>query len=149
MVSLTWFSAFVFVLKMSYSELEVLYSPSKWSKRYSADQVISQHIKFAKNGNDAKYVIYNLLIYFISVSYNNKQQIPCKLDVPYGIGDKQKYDIFGIDLSNGKYEFFRVRQKFHYYFQSRPFLFTSMADTGRSWIEIIPVTWSLLFIKIT
>ncbi|XP_046403132.1 kynurenine formamidase isoform X3 [Ischnura elegans] len=61
-------------------ELDLQYSPSRWSKRLSADDVISQHINVAT-----------------AASNEAKSNIPCELGVPYGTREGEKLDIFGGD----------------------------------------------------
>jgi len=65
----------------SVEELELQYSPSRWSKRYSADEVIQKHVEFSIEASNAA-----------------KKNIPCQLNVPYGPADGEKWDIFGTEL---------------------------------------------------
>ncbi|XP_071443010.1 kynurenine formamidase [Hetaerina americana] len=63
---------------MNLQELDLQYSPSKWSKRFSAEEVIDQHIAAAT-----------------SASNDAKATIPSELGVPYGTKEGEKLDIFG------------------------------------------------------
>lgn len=58
--------------------LEDEYSPRLWSKRGTGDWVLNNHIKLVTE-----------------VSAQVKETIPCDLDVPYGIREGEKFDIFG------------------------------------------------------
>ncbi|OAD60481.1 putative arylformamidase [Eufriesea mexicana] len=64
-------------------EQEVLYSPSKWSKRFSHMQLLSHHYKFAKE-----------------VTENARKTLKCELNVPYSTTERTKYDIYGTNLPN-------------------------------------------------
>ncbi|XP_062553004.1 kynurenine formamidase [Armigeres subalbatus] len=58
------------------------YSPSEWSKRFpTATEVINFHVKF-----------------ITEVSKKNRQELSCELDVEYGSGDSEKFDIYGANL---------------------------------------------------
>ncbi|XP_016914306.1 kynurenine formamidase isoform X3 [Apis cerana] len=60
---------------------EVLYSPSKWSKRFDQMQILSNYCKFSKE-----------------VTENARKTLKCELDIPYGTTKGTKYDIYGTDL---------------------------------------------------
>ncbi|GLV41263.1 Kynurenine formamidase [Carabus blaptoides fortunei] len=60
------------------TELEQLYSPSKWAKR---DQVIQRHVDFG-----------------VEESKKSRDEIPCELNVSYGERQRAKLDIYGTDL---------------------------------------------------
>lgn len=66
---------------MSISEQEVLYSPSKWSKRFDQMQILSNYYKFAKKVTD-----------------DARKNFKCELNIPYGTTERTKYDIYGADL---------------------------------------------------
>lgn len=68
---------------MSISEQEILYTPSKWSKRFDRDnmQLLSHYYKFAKNITD-----------------DARKNLKCELNIPYGTTERTKYDIYGTDL---------------------------------------------------
>ncbi|MCI4383247.1 hypothetical protein PGIGA_G00024280 [Pangasianodon gigas] len=62
---------------MKKNELEKQYSPSQWSHRMSADDVIKAHVAALKSGTEkARAVAQNIL------------------DVPYGEGDEEKLDVY-------------------------------------------------------
>ncbi|KAB5558934.1 hypothetical protein PHYPO_G00022920 [Pangasianodon hypophthalmus] len=62
---------------MNKNELEKQYSPSQWSHRMSADDVINAHVAALKSGTEkARAVAQNIL------------------DVPYGEGDEEKLDVY-------------------------------------------------------
>ncbi|XP_012340139.1 kynurenine formamidase [Apis florea] len=63
------------------SDQEVLYSPSKWSKRFDQIQILSNHYKFSKE-----------------VTENARKTLKCELDISYGTTKGTKYDIYGTDL---------------------------------------------------
>ncbi|XP_018335020.1 kynurenine formamidase isoform X2 [Agrilus planipennis] len=63
------------------AKLEYQYSPSRWSKRCGADEIIKRHVEFATKESE-----------------NNKNEIQCELNVAYGNSLGEKYDIFGTDL---------------------------------------------------
>ncbi|KAL1509405.1 hypothetical protein ABEB36_004148 [Hypothenemus hampei] len=62
-------------------DLETLYSPSCFSKRYGKTEVLQKHIQFIE--------AHSKLV---------KSSIPCDLGISYGPGLKEKYDIYGTDL---------------------------------------------------
>lgn len=64
-------------------ELESLYSPSQWSKRYSSEEVVEKHIQFL---NEHSAII--------------RKVLPCTLNTSYGSGRREFYDIFGTDLND-------------------------------------------------
>ncbi|XP_018562320.1 kynurenine formamidase [Anoplophora glabripennis] len=65
------------------SELDILYSPSKWSKRLLPDVIVSKHVEIIeKNSKEVQ------------------NQIPCTLNIPYGSGKRETYNIFGTDLAD-------------------------------------------------
>ncbi|KAK1120459.1 hypothetical protein K0M31_012439 [Melipona bicolor] len=68
---------------MSISEQEILYTPSKWSKRFDRDnmKLLSHYYKFAKNITD-----------------DARRNLKCELNIPYGTTERTKYDIYGTDL---------------------------------------------------
>ncbi|KAF4519238.1 hypothetical protein B566_EDAN009799 [Ephemera danica] len=61
-------------------ELEHLYSPSQWSKRFPADVIIDKHVEFVTEESER-----------VRSSVANSRGIR------YGPGDDQKYDLFGGD----------------------------------------------------
>ncbi|XP_043799947.1 kynurenine formamidase isoform X3 [Apis laboriosa] len=63
------------------SDQEVLYSPSKWSKRFDQMQILLNYCKFSKE-----------------VTENARKTLKCELDIPYGTTKGTKYDIYGTDL---------------------------------------------------
>lgn len=63
---------------LSKQALEDEYSPRLWSKRGTGEWVLNNHIKLVTE-----------------VSAQVKETIPCDLDVPYGIREGEKFDIFG------------------------------------------------------
>lgn len=62
---------------MKKEELELQYSPSRWSHRMSADDVIKAHEKALKEGTDKARALAQTL-----------------LNVPYGEGDGEKLDVY-------------------------------------------------------
>lgn len=62
-------------------ELEWLFSPSRWSRRYRAEEIVQKHIEF-----------------ITKASYLARKYVPCQLNIPYGSTDKEKLDIFGTNL---------------------------------------------------
>lgn len=62
---------------MKKDELELQYSPSRWSLRMSADDVIKAHVKAVKEGTDKARALAQTL-----------------LNVPYGEGDGEKLDVY-------------------------------------------------------
>ncbi|XP_077100088.1 kynurenine formamidase isoform X2 [Siphateles boraxobius] len=63
--------------KMNTDELELQYSPSRWSLRMSADDVIRAHVAALKSGTEKARAVTQALI-----------------DVPYGEGDREKLDVY-------------------------------------------------------
>ncbi|XP_012539117.1 kynurenine formamidase [Monomorium pharaonis] len=63
------------------SELERLYTPSEWGKRYKSEEMIERFYEFCEK-----------------VTETTRKTIKCKLNVPYGPNERTKYDIYGIDL---------------------------------------------------
>jgi len=66
---------------MENPDMETLYMPSCWSKRYNATDILQKH-----------------LAYINEESEKVRKTVPSKLDVPYGPSDRQKFDVFGTDL---------------------------------------------------
>ncbi|XP_070524547.1 kynurenine formamidase isoform X2 [Cardiocondyla obscurior] len=66
---------------MSVAELERLYTPSEWSKRYKSEELLQRFFKFCEE-----------------VSEKNRRTIKCELNVSYGTTERTKYDIYGTDL---------------------------------------------------
>ncbi|KAK5649769.1 hypothetical protein RI129_000798 [Pyrocoelia pectoralis] len=62
-------------------EIEWLFSPSRWSRRYRAEEIVQKHIEF-----------------ITKASYLARKCVPCQLNIPYGPTDKEKLDIFGTNL---------------------------------------------------
>ncbi|XP_051957662.1 kynurenine formamidase [Xyrauchen texanus] len=62
---------------MNKDELERQYSPSRWSHRMSADDVIKAHVAALKSGTEKARAVTQTL-----------------LDVPYGDGDGEKLDVY-------------------------------------------------------
>lgn len=62
---------------MKKDERELQYSPSRWSHRMSADDVIKAHVKALKEGTDKARALAQTL-----------------LNVPYGDGDGEKLDVY-------------------------------------------------------
>lgn len=62
---------------MTKEELELQYSPSRWSHRMSADDVIQAHVRAGKEGTDKARALAQTL-----------------LNVPYGEGDGEKLDVY-------------------------------------------------------
>lgn len=67
--------------KMSLQELEKVCSPSRWSKRFSADDIIPAHIKSVTESSKA-----------------SKAAVPNRLNIAYGPKPRMKLDVFGEDL---------------------------------------------------
>ncbi|XP_020786028.1 kynurenine formamidase [Boleophthalmus pectinirostris] len=63
--------------EMNKGELELQYSPSRWSHRMSADEVIKAHERVLKEGTDKARALAQTL-----------------LNVPYGEGDGEKLDVY-------------------------------------------------------
>ncbi|XP_063613311.1 kynurenine formamidase-like [Penaeus indicus] len=68
---------------MDKKELEEQYSPSRWSKRYAADEVIGAHVREAALRSKAA---------------RADLPRPPRLDVPYGSAPRAKLDVYGEDL---------------------------------------------------
>lgn len=65
-------------------DLEILYSPSRWCKRYrTSEECMLDHVKIITE--ESQFV---------------RSGIPGNFEVPYGKLPKEKYDLFGIDLPN-------------------------------------------------
>ncbi|XP_011314108.1 kynurenine formamidase isoform X2 [Fopius arisanus] len=64
-------------------ELEKLYSPSMWSRRYGSAELISKFVELSHKVVDEA-----------------RKTIPCQIDIPYGSSERMKYDIYGTNLSN-------------------------------------------------
>jgi len=84
-------------------ELEKEYTPSMWTKRYETrEDCILNHIKIITEGN---LVFYSLLFLYYFLKFQasdiNRSTINCELDLSYGNGDMEKYDIFHGDLPEG------------------------------------------------
>jgi len=65
-------------------DLEALYSPSQWSKRYDGDKVLEKHVEFIEE--------HSRIV---------RERTPSELGIPYGPGDKDKFDLYGTDLKDG------------------------------------------------
>ncbi|XP_065170216.1 kynurenine formamidase [Atheta coriaria] len=63
------------------NNLNVQYSPSKWSTRMCSCQVLKEHFDFIKKESDKA-----------------RKIIPCELDIKYGDTPEEKLDILGSDL---------------------------------------------------
>ncbi|XP_017783582.1 PREDICTED: kynurenine formamidase-like, partial [Nicrophorus vespilloides] len=63
------------------SEMDVLYAPSRWSKRLNTDEVVKKHVEIVTEA-----------------SHKAKKNVPCMLNQRYGDGPNEKVDIFGTDL---------------------------------------------------
>lgn len=57
--------------------LEHEYSPSRWSKKHSQDEIIPHHVELVE-----------------SISESARKRSRCDMNMPYGLTDKQKLDIF-------------------------------------------------------
>ncbi|XP_065567153.1 kynurenine formamidase-like isoform X2 [Artemia franciscana] len=57
------------------------YSPSRWSPRGTAEEIVAHHMKIVKEASEAA-----------------KKLNSCSLDVPYGKSDGERMDIYGLDL---------------------------------------------------
>ncbi|KAL6448153.1 hypothetical protein ACFW04_000281 [Cataglyphis niger] len=66
---------------MAMSELERLYTPSEWSKRYGSEEMCQQFFAFCAK-----------------ITEKVQKTIKCELNVPYGPTERAKYDIYGTDL---------------------------------------------------
>ncbi|XP_014478358.1 PREDICTED: kynurenine formamidase [Dinoponera quadriceps] len=66
---------------ISREEKERLYSPSEWSKRYKAEELVERFWKFCKE-----------------VTEKARKTTKCELNVPYGATERTKYDVYGTDL---------------------------------------------------
>ncbi|XP_030758215.1 kynurenine formamidase-like isoform X2 [Sitophilus oryzae] len=64
-------------------EIESFYTPSWWTRRYTKETVVGIHLELINKKSE------ELL-----------RTIPCKLDVQYGCGPREKYNIIGTDLEN-------------------------------------------------
>ncbi|XP_043275781.1 kynurenine formamidase [Venturia canescens] len=64
-------------------EYEKMYSPSAWCKRVSGPKVLEL---FSQLGE--------------KVTNKIRSTLSCELDIPYGIGDRAKYDVYGTNLPN-------------------------------------------------
>lgn len=85
-------------------DLEKLYSPSQYSKRYAPNEVIKKHVEFIE---ERKLNIYFIFI-FSDIYINSSDTelvngtIPQKLGVSYGPGRREKYNLYGTNLPDGK-----------------------------------------------
>ncbi|XP_047486065.1 kynurenine formamidase-like [Penaeus chinensis] len=68
---------------MDKKELEAQYSPSRWSRRYAADEIIGAHVREAA---------------LLSKAARADLPRPPRLDVPYGSAPRAKLDVYGEDL---------------------------------------------------
>lgn len=67
-------------------DLEKEYSPSIWNKRFnSGNEVINFHMKFVEEKTK-----------------ESRKQFKCDLNIFYGTGTNEKYDLYHNDLPNGK-----------------------------------------------
>ncbi|KAF5275875.1 hypothetical protein FQR65_LT04114 [Abscondita terminalis] len=62
-------------------EVELLFSPSRWSKRYRAEDIVQKHVEFITRA-----------------SFFARIRVPCQLNIPYGPTEKEKVDMFGANL---------------------------------------------------
>jgi len=62
----------------SREELELQYSPSRWSHRLGPNEVIPAHVKALTEGSELA-----------------KSTVECELGFPYGLSENEKLDIFG------------------------------------------------------
>lgn len=66
-------------------DLEKEYSPSAWNKRFnSGNEVIDFYMKFVEEKTK-----------------ESRKQFKCDLNIPYGTGINEKYDLYHNDLSDG------------------------------------------------
>ncbi|XP_066261520.1 kynurenine formamidase [Euwallacea similis] len=79
-------------------DLETLYSPSHFSKRYRKDVVIAKHVEFIET--------HTKLV---------RDAIPHEVGIPYGPGLREKYDIYGTDLSDGSPILIHIHGGFYQY----------------------------------
>lgn len=75
---------------ISCQELEKQYSPSRWSSRFSADDIISEFVKVARKCTEAA-----------------QNTLKHRLNVRYGPGERALLDVYGEDLPPGKYKVLR------------------------------------------
>lgn len=66
---------------MSISDHEARYTPSRWSKRFGAEEILLHYYKFAA-----------------AVTKKARSTVNCELDIPYGNSDFAKYDVYGTNL---------------------------------------------------
>ncbi|XP_061177390.1 kynurenine formamidase-like [Saccostrea echinata] len=71
--------------KWSREELDYQYSPSRWSKQGTPEQVINHHVKWT--AEESKKV---------------RDNIECELNISYGLTNGQKMDIFGANTLPGE-----------------------------------------------
>ena len=69
------------VTSVTKEELELLVSPSRWSKRFDQEKVIEEHIRVVT-----------------AESLSVRQNVPCELGIRYGCLPSAKLDVFGTDL---------------------------------------------------
>ncbi|KAK4881597.1 hypothetical protein RN001_004916 [Aquatica leii] len=62
-------------------EVELLFSPSRWSRRYRAEDIVQKHIEFITRA-----------------SYLARKRVPCQLNIPYGPAEREQLDMFGTNL---------------------------------------------------
>ncbi|XP_967565.1 kynurenine formamidase [Tribolium castaneum] len=65
------------------TDVEKLFLPNQWSKRFAPDVIVDKHLEFAAKGSETA-----------------RQKVPSQLNVKYGNLEKEKIDIFGTDLPN-------------------------------------------------
>ncbi|KAJ8974904.1 hypothetical protein NQ317_009833 [Molorchus minor] len=66
------------------TELDILYSPSRWSKRFPGDVVVEKHIELITKCSD-----------------EIRNELKSDLYVAYGTGKREVIDIYGTDLDEG------------------------------------------------
>lgn len=66
-------------------ELELHYSPSRWSHRLGPDKIIQDHVNTTTKGSELA-----------------RASVDCELGFSYGLGDREKVDIYGMKTLPGE-----------------------------------------------
>ncbi|XP_060525678.1 kynurenine formamidase isoform X1 [Cylas formicarius] len=74
-------AAKVEISEQALTEFDRLYFPHCWTKRYPFNEILERHIQFFNENSESL-----------------KTLVKCEFNVPYGYGQREQYDIVGIDL---------------------------------------------------
>lgn len=113
-IFLIWVSIQVQLINMEL-DLEHLYSPSRWSKRFAQpEEVGNDHLNFAENGKlhlsikDKVLIIWSVSFFFIWILLESRRMREKWATETIWFGSKQpheSFDVYGTHLGNGKYAF--------------------------------------------